>query len=424
MAKKSEKLPPDLTELELFARQAAERLKAGEELSGKDGILAPLIKRIVEASLEGELDAHLAEKKAQGQSNRRNGKTSKRLRTEYGPVNLETSRDRAGTFEPELVKKRQVSLGKGLDDKIISMYSRGMSYDDIRSHLEDLYGLEISKGQLSHITDRVLPLLDEWRTRRLEKIYALVWMDAIHYKVRHEGRIVSRAVYCVLAIDRHGMKDLLGLYVSENEGAKFWLQVLTDLQNRGVEDMLIACIDNLKGFSEAIESIFPKTEVQLCVVHQIRNSLRYVISEDQKPFLKDLKKVYQATNKDSAEFNLDELEKKWGEKYPVVILSWRNNWDLLSQYFKYPDQIRRIIYTTNTVEGFNRQLRKTTKSKAVMPSERALMKLLFLVSQNIMAKWTSPIPKWALVVQQLAIHFEGRFEIDLDIHGSKTRKEA
>ena len=223
----------------------------------------------------------------------------------------------------------------------------------------------------------------------------------------------------VLAIDRHGMKDLLGLYISENEGAKFWLQVLTDLQNRGVKDILIACIDNLKGFSEAIESIFPKTEVQLCVVHQIRNSLRYVTSEDQKPFLKDLKKVYRAINKDSAEFNLDELDKKWGEKYPVIILSWRNNWDLLSQYFKYPAQIRRIIYTTNTVEGFNRQLRKTTKSKAVMPSEGALMKLLFLVSQNIMAKWTSPLPKWALVVQQLAIHFEGRFELDLDVQGSK-----
>lgn len=422
MAKKSEKLPTDYTSLEAFAREAAERLKSGEELSGKEGILAPLIKQIIEASLEGELDAHLTTEKTEGRANRRNGRTSKQLRTEYGPVQLETSRDRAGTFEPELVKKRQVSLGKGLDDKIISMYSRGMSYDDICTHLEDLYGLEISKGQLTHITDRVLPLLDEWRSRRLEKTYVLVWMDAIHYKIRHEGRIVSRAVYCVLAIDRHGKKDLLGLYISENEGAKFWLQVLTDLQNRGVEDILIACIDNLKGFAEAIESIFPKTEVQLCVVHQIRNSLRYVTSEDQRSFLKDLKKVYRAANKDSAEFNLDELDKKWGTKYPVVILSWRNNWDLLSQYFKYPDQIRRIIYTTNTVEGFNRQLRKTTKSKAVMPSEGALMKLLFLVSQNIMAKWTSPLPKWALVVQQLAIHFEGRFELDLDVHGSKPGK--
>lgn len=424
MAKKNKKTPMDLGDLEQFARQAAARLKSGEELGGKDGILAPLIKQIVEASLEGELDAHLAAEKEKGRPNRRNGKAGKRLRTEYGPIDLSTSRDRAGSFEPELVKKREVSLGKGLDDKIISMYSRGMSYDDIRAHLEDLYGLELSKAQLSNITDRVLPLLDEWRTRPLNALYAIVWLDAIHYKVRHEGRIESRAVYCVLGIDQYGMKDLLGLYVSENEGSKFWLSVLTDLQNRGLQDILIACIDNLKGFSEAIQSIFPKTEVQLCVVHQIRNSLRYVTSEDQKPFLKDLKKVYQATNKESAEYHLDELEKSWGKKYPVVILSWRNNWDLLSQYFKYPNQIRRIIYTTNTVEGFNRQLRKNTKSKAVMPSETALLKLLFLVSQNIMTKWTAPIPKWALVVQQLAIQFEGRFKLDLDIEGGQASKDA
>lgn len=417
MSKQEKKTAIDLTDLDAFARSAAERLKKGEELGGKDGILAPLIKQIIEASLEGELDAHLAEEKEKGRSNRRNGKAKKRLRTEYGSINLSTSRDRLSSFEPELVKKREVSLGKGLDDKIISMYSRGMSYDDIRGHLEELYGLELSKGQLSHITDRVLPLLDEWRTRPLDAMYAIVWMDAIHYKVRHEGRIESRAVYCVLGINQYGQKDLLGLYVSENEGAKFWLSVLTDLQNRGIQDILIACIDNLKGFSEAIESIFPKTEVQLCVVHQIRNSLRYVTSEDQKPFLKDLKKVYKATSKESAEYHLDELEKSWGKKYPIVLLSWRRNWDLLTQYFKYPDQIRRIVYTTNTVEGFNRQLRKTTKSKAVMPSETALLKLVFLVSQNIIAKWTAPIPKWALVVQQLAIHFEGRFQLDLDIEG-------
>jgi len=424
MSKKSEKTPMDLSSLELFATQAAERLKAGEELGGKEGILAPLIKQIVEASLEGELDAHLASEKDQGKANRRNGKTSKRLRTEYGPVDLSTSRDRSGSFEPELVKKREVSLGKGLDDKIISMYSRGMSYEDIRAHLEDLYGLELSKGQMSHITDRILPVLDEWRTRPLNALYAIVWLDAIHYKVRHEGRIENRAVYCILGIDQYGMKDLLGLYVSENEGAKFWLSVLTDLQNRGLQDILIACIDNLTGFAEAIESIYPKTEVQLCIVHQIRNSLRYITSADQKPFLKDLKKVYQATNKDSAEYHLDELDKAWGKKYPVVILSWRNNWDRLSQYFKYPAQIRRIIYTTNTVEGFNRQLRKVTKAKAVMPSEKALLKLVFLASQNIMTKWTSPIQKWALVVQQLAIHFEGRFKLDLDIEGNKTGEKT
>lgn len=409
-----------LTSLEAFARQAAERLQSGEELSGKDGVLAPLIKQIIEASLEGELTAHLEQEKALQQANRRNGKSHKKLKTEFGTIELENSRDRAGSFEPQLVKKRQTSLGAGLDNKIISMYSRGMSYQDIQDHLEDLYGLEIAKGSLSHITDKVLPLLEEWRTRPLDAIYPIMWLDAIHYKVRHNGQIEHRAVYCILALDGHGHKQLLGLYVSENEGAKFWLSVLTDLQNRGLKDVLIACIDNLKGFAEAIESIYPKAEVQLCVVHQIRNSLRYITSEDQKAFLKDLKKVYQAKSKESAEFNLDELEKKWGNKYPIVILSWRNNWERLSQYFKFAQHIRRIIYTTNTVEGFNRQLRKVTKAKAVMPNDQALLKLVFLAAQNITAKWTSPIQNWALVVQQLAIHFEGRFKIDLNIDGHQT----
>lgn len=409
-----------LTSLEAFARQAAERLQSGEELSGKDGVLAPLIKQIIEASLEGELTAHLEQEKALQQANRRNGKSRKKLKTEFGTIELENSRDRAGSFEPQLVKKRQTSLGAGLDNKIISMYSRGMSYQDIQDHLEDLYGLEIAKGSLSHITDKVLPLLEEWRTRPLDAIYPIMWLDAIHYKVRHNGQIEHRAVYCILALDGHGHKQLLGLYVSENEGAKFWLSVLTDLQNRGLKDVLIACIDNLKGFAEAIESIYPKAEVQLCVVHQIRNSLRYITSEDQKAFLKDLKKVYQAKSKESAEFNLDELEKKWGNKYPIVILSWRNNWERLSQYFKFAQHIRRIIYTTNTVEGFNRQLRKVTKAKAVMPNDQALLKLVFLAAQNITAKWTSPIQNWALVVQQLAIHFEGRFKIDLNIDGHQT----
>lgn len=405
--------------LEEFARQAAERLQNGEELSGKDGVLAPLIKQIIQASLDGELSAHLEEEKASGKANRRNGKVHKKLKTDMGYIDLETSRDRAGSFKPELIKKGQRSLGAGLDNKIISMYSRGMSYLDIQEHLEDLYGLEIAKGTLSHITDQVLPVVEQWRSRPLDEVYPIIWMDAIHYKVRHEGQIQSRAVYCVLALDCYGQKQLLGLYVSENEGAKFWLGVLTDLQNRGIQDILIACIDNLTGFSQAIESIFPKTEVQLCVVHQIRNSLRYITSEDQKPFLKDLKKVYQAKSKQSGEFHLDELEKIWADKYPVVILSWRNNWDRLSQYFKYSHHIRRIIYTTNTVEGFNRQLRKTTKAKAVMPNDRALLKLVFLVAQNITKKWKVPVHNWALIAQQLAIHFEGRFKMDLNIDGQQ-----
>ena len=400
---------------EKFKAEAIERLSNGDELTGKDGVLAPLIKQILEASLEGELENHVRQSRSYGSKNRKNGKGKKKVKTGHGTIEVQTVRDRAGTFQPKILPKRQTTLGAGLDKKIISMYGRGMSYEDIRSHFEELYGLEVSKGHISHITDKVLPLLDAWRTRPLQSVYAITWMDALHFKVRKDGRIENRAIYCVLGIDLDGNKDLLGLYISENEGAKFWLSVLTDLQNRGVEDILIACIDNLKGFSEAIESIFPKTEVQLCVVHQIRNSLRYVTSEDTKPFLKDLKKVYQAKSKESAELNLDELEKLWGEKYPVVILSWRNNWDRLSQYFKYPYQIRRIVYTTNTVEGFNRQIRKITKTKGVFPNDTALLKLVYLATQNIMAKWTAPIQKWALVIQQLAIHFEGRIDIQLNL---------
>ena len=400
---------------EAFKSQAIERLSQGEELTGKDGVLTPLIKQILEASLEGELEHHVRQERNYGKKNRKNGKGKKRVKTDHGTIEVNTVRDRAGSFEPKILPKRQTTLGSGLDKKIISMYGRGMSYEDIRAHFEDLYGVEVSKGQISHITDKVLPLLDAWRTRPLDRVYAITWMDALHFKVRKDGRIENRALYCVLGINLEGKKDLLGLYLSENEGAKFWLSVLTDLQNRGVEDILISCIDNLKGFSQAIESIFPQTEVQLCIVHQIRNSLRYITSDDSKPFLKDLKKVYQAKSKESAELHLDELEKKWGEKYPVVILSWRNNWDRLSQYFKYPYQIRRIIYTTNTVEGFNRQIRKITKSKGVMPNDTALLKLVYLVTQNIMVKWTAPIQKWALVIQQLAIHFEGRIDIQLNL---------
>lgn len=398
-----------------FEEEAIGRLKTGDELGGKDGILAPMIKRILEASLEGELSAHLASEKAAGRSNRRNGKQSKNLKTNYGNISLETSRDRAATFEPKLVGKRQVTLGSGLDDKILSMYSRGMSYADIQSHLEELYGLEISKGSLSQITDKVLPVLEAWRTRPLESVYCVVWMDVLNFKVRHEGRIENRAVYCILGVNTAGQKDVLGLYLSENEGAKFWLGVLTDLQNRGVEDILIACIDNLQGFSEAIVSIFPKTQVQLCVVHQIRNSLKYITSDDTKPFMFDLKKVYQAVSKQSAEEHLDKLEEKWGSRYPYVLKSWRSNWHDLSQYFQYAYPIRRIIYTTNTVEGFNRQLRKITKSKAVFPNEKGLLKLLYLVTQNIIKKWTMPIPKWGLAIQQFAILFEGRLHLPLRI---------
>jgi len=413
--RKNRKSANRYSELSDLEKEALERLSNGANLEGKDGVVAPLIKRLIELHLEGELAGHLLEEKSKGSTNRRNGPVSKILKTGYGDVEIESIRDRDSTFEPQIVKKRQTTLGSGLDDKIISMYAKGMSYGDIQDHLEDLYGLELSKGKLTAITDLVKPELDSWRQRSLESVYPIVWMDCIHYKIRENGRTVSRAIYCVLGVDCHGNKDLLGLYTSENEGAKFWLQVLTDLQNRGVKDILIACIDNLSGFVQAIQSIFPKTEVQLCIVHQIRNSLKYVASKDQKAFMRDLKKVYRATTKEIAAEMLDELDSLWGEKYPVVILSWRNNWEELSQYFKYAPDIRRIIYTTNTVEGFNRQLRKVTKSKGVFPSEAALMKMIFLAARDIMKKWTSSISNWALSAQQLAIHFGDRMKLDLNL---------
>lgn len=345
-----------------FEKEAVKRLLDGEELTGKDGVMTPLVKKILERALEAELAEHLECADAASGLNRRNGKLRKQMKSGHGPFELETPRDRAGTFEPEIVKKRQTIVGTSLENKIISLYGLGMSYQDIRNHIEDMYGIELSQGMLNQITDSIIPEIQEWQSRPLNKLYPFVWMDAIHYKVREEGQVVTKAVYTVLGINLNGKKELLGIYISESEGARFWLQVLSDLTNRGVKDILIASIDNLTGFSEAIKTIFPKTEVQLCIVHQIRNSLRYVASKDYKTFLKDLKKVYQASSKKVAEHNLNEREEKWGKKYLIVFKSWRTNWDDLTQYFKYPSEIRRIIYTTNTVEGFHRQLRKVTKT--------------------------------------------------------------
>lgn len=396
-----------------FEKEAAKQLKAGKSLSGKDGVLTPLIKRIIEQALQGELETHLETE--QEEPNRRNGKTSKTMKSEHGPFELETPRDRNGTFEPELVRKRQTSLGNSVENKLIALYGLGMSYADIAGHMEDLYGLEVSPAMLSAITDKIIPVIKEWQARPLDAVYPFVWMDAMHNKLREDGRIVPKAVYTILGINTKGIKDVLGIYISESEGANFWLQVLSDLSNRGVKDILIASIDNLKGFADAINTIYPQTEVQLCVVHQIRNSLKYVASKDQKAFMRDLKLVYRATTKDLAEQKLQELEEAWGKKYPVVIKSWKANWERLSNYFKYPEDIRRIIYTTNVVEGFHRQIRKVTKTKGAFSSETALLKLLYLTIQNIVKKWTQPMRNWSLTVSQLAVFFEGRLKLDLAV---------
>jgi transposase-like protein len=396
-------------DFENFKKTAALRLKKGESLLGREGVLTPLLKDFLEEALAGELDAHLENEKP----NRKNGKGTKILKTSVGSVELETPRDRNGTFEPELVPKRQRSLGVDLDRQILALYARGASYGDISDHLQEMYGLDVSTATVSRVTDKILPLVQEWRSRPLEAVYPFVWLDAIHYKVRHEGRVVTRAVYCMIGLNQEGYKELLGMYIGENEGAKFWLQVLTDLQNRGVEDIFIASIDNLNGFADAIETIFPHTEVQLCIVHQIRNSQKYLSYKDVKAFMKDLQPVYKASTKEQAEKYLDQLQANWGDKYPKVIESWRKNWPRLSNYFQYSKEIRRIIYTTNIIEGFYRQIRNVTKSKGAFTSEDALMKLLFLAQENISSKWNRPVHNWNQTLAQLSIIFSDRLKLKI-----------
>ncbi len=392
--------------------KALKAIQSGQSVSGKDGVLAPLIKQLTEAALEAELDSHLADDVL---PNRKNGKTNKTLKTSEGRIDLDTPRDRAGTFEPQIVKKHQTSVSDEIESKILSMYGRGLSYSDISEHVAEIYGISVSTAAISAITDKIIDTVKDWQQRPLDSHYPFIWLDAIHYKVRAQGHYESRAVYTVLGLNLEGKKEVLGLYLSESEGANFWLGVLSDLQNRGVEDVLIASVDGLKGFPEAIQSIYPKTEVQLCIVHQIRNSLRYVGSKHQKAFLVDLKRVYQALNKEAAESALDELEKIWGDQYPIVIKSWREKWEHLSVYFRYPEAIRKVIYTTNSIEAVHRQFRKLTKTKGGFPNDNSLLKLLYLGIQNASKKWTMPIQNWNLTLSQLAIFFEGRLDGALDL---------
>lgn len=399
-------------EYEAMQKLALEQLRAGKSLTGKGGAFAPLLKQFLESALEAEMSGHLTEAERLS-GNKRNGKGRKTLKTLDGEIELITPEDRQSSFQPHIVRKRETVLADNLAGKILGLYGLGMSLRDISAHIEEMYDVEISHNTLSEITDRVIPQVREWQSRPLEKMYTIVWLDAMHYRVRDEGRVNSRALYNVLAINKDGCKDLIGMYVSESEGANFWLSVLTDLKARGVEDILIACIDNLTGFEQAILSVFPRTEVQSCVVHQIRNSLKYLSSKDQRPFMADLKKVYQAVSKDQAELELDRLDEIWGKKYPVVLRSWRNNWHKLSTYFAYDTHIRKLIYTTNAVEGFHRQVRKVTKNKGLFPNDMALMKLIYLATQHIARQWTAPLIHWGLTAQQLHIRFEQRMPLTL-----------
>lgn len=399
-------------EYDALKKKALEQFKTGQPLLGKGGAFAPLMKQFLESALEAEMEEHLDESERY-KGNRKNGTSKKTVKSSDGSFELETPRDRESSFEPEIVKKRETILADNLEKKIIGMYGLGMSLRDISEHIKEMYDTDISAATLSAITDRVIPQVKEWQSRSLDELYCIVWMDAMHYKVKDEGKVTSRAVYNILGITTEGRKELLGMYVSESEGANFWLSVLTDLQNRGVNDILIACIDNLKGFAEAINSIYPKTEVQSCIVHQIRNSLKYVASKNQKEFMRDLKEVYKASGIEIAQENLKALDEKWGKKYPVVLASWNNNWHKLSTYFKYTEDVRRLIYTTNAIEGFHRQVRKVTKNKAAFTTDMALMKLIYLAQRNISKKWTSPLQNWSLTVSQLSIIFGDRLKLKI-----------
>jgi putative transposase len=397
---------------EALKKKTLEQFRSGKDLFSKGGAFAPLLKDFLEAALQAELDEHLDQEDA-SQDNRKNGYSTKLLKTGAGTIELDTPRDRNSDFSPEIVKKRETILANSLESKIIGMYGLGMSFRDISAHIKDMYDTDISASTLSAITDKVIPLVKEWQVRPLEDTYCIVWLDGMHYKVKQEGRVQSRCVYNILGITAEGRKEILGMYVSESEGANFWLSVLTDLQTRGVKDILIACIDNLKGFAEAISTVFVQTEVQSCIVHQIRNSLKYVASKDQKIFMADLKPVYQAVNKSEAEEKLEALSEKWNKKYPVVIDSWKRNWEKLTTYFKYPQAIRKLVYTTNTIEGYHRQIRKVTKTKGSFTSDIALLKLMYLATKNIEKKWTMPLANWSITVSQLSIIFGDRLKLNL-----------
>ena len=375
-----------------------------------------LFKETIGEFMENGLEAELDEKLGYGRydyrnkatDNSRNGYSSKKLKTSYGEIDIATPRDRKGEFEPQLIRKNQTSVSQDVENKILSMYAKGMTTGDIETHVRDIYGLEVSDSTISRVTDKILPVVRDWQNRPLEPIYAVVFLDAIHYHVRSEGQVVKKAVYIAIGIDLDGHKDVLGMWVGENESAKYWATVLNSLKNRGLEDILIACTDNLTGFSQAIEAVYPKTDIQNCIIHQLRNSSKYVSYKDLKELMADLKRVYAAVDEPSALDALKDFAGKWDKKYPKISKSWRENWANLSTYFKFPEEVRRLIYTTNTIEGFNRQLRKVTKSKSVFPTDDSLLKMLYLAMIDITAKWTGRRQDWARIHAQLAIFYEDR----------------
>lgn len=385
------------------------KVKDGNDVNA---IMRDMMSVILEGVLDEELDQELGYSKYDYRNketdNSRNGHSQKTMHTSYGDMQIEVPRDRNGEFQPQIVKKYQNTITQDMEEKIISMYAKGMTTSDIESHMKELYDIDISDSTISRITDKIMPIVKEWQDRPLESVYAAVFMDAIHYHVRSEGRIVKKAVYIALGIDMDGHRDILGMYIGENESAKFWLSVLNGLKNRGVEDILIVCVDGLSGFPQAIEAVYPQAEIQHCIIQQIRNTTKFVSYKDIKELMGDLKRVYTAVTEEVALNELEVFNDKWGKKYPKIYRSWSDHWATLSTYFKYPDAVRKLIYTTNAIEGFNRQLRKVTKSRTVFPSDNSLLKMLYLATMDITKKWTGRRQDWGEIRSQLEIYFEER----------------
>ena len=409
------RLSPEERAAEQDRKENLRNIMKGLEVKNFDDlkdVFKMMVGEMLENGLDGELDDALGYTKydyrnKQGE-NSRNGYSKKTLKTSFGETEIKVPRDREGEFEPQLIKKNQTTLTGDIEEKIISMYAKGMTTSDIEAHIKDIYGLECSDTTISRITDKILPVVREWQSRPLEEIYAVVFMDAIHFHVRSEGQIVKKAVYIAIGINMDGIKEVLGMWVGENESAKFWLSVMNSLKNRGLEDILIACVDGLTGFTNAIEAVYPKTEIQQCIIHQIRNTTKFVSYKDIKALMADLKKVYAAVDETTALTELDNFEEKWSNKYPKIAISWRVNWANLSTYFKYPEAVRTLIYTTNTIEGFNRQLRKVTKNKSVFPTDDSLLKMLYLAMIDITKKWTGKRKDWGQIHSQLEIYFAER----------------
>lgn len=397
-------------------QEEIKKCKTMDDVVGKNGLMQKLLKDVMQQLLEAEMDEALGRERYERidndeEKNYRNGHSKKNVRSSFGEVELDIPRDRKSKFEPVAVKKYQTECSE-LDKKIIGLYARGMTTRDIQAELEELYGIEVSPSMISNITDKVMASAAEWQNRMLDEIYPIVYMDAIHFKVRDDHRIVTKAAYICLGIDMEGYKDILGIWIGEAEGAKFWLSVCNDLSNRGVKDIFIACMDGLRGLPDAVRTVFPNVCIQNCIIHQIRNSMKYVPYKDRKEFMVDLKKVYKASTEEIALAQLDALKEKWNNKYSNVIDSWYINWDKLSTFFSFTEGIRKMIYTTNALEGFNRQLRKFTKTRTVFPTDDSLRKSLYLATDVVMKKWTSPIPSWGLILSQFMIMFGDRINKD------------